>query len=134
MLKFLLLNIISTQKILNIKEKIKPISAITGTLVLTSVLCLSGGLGYEKNLPKVEEIKEISISTPYDLVENIFEVTGTSDYFDVHNTVFREFVSFEEIEDFEKILKIHSSLIEDKNSETTEGIKFTYYLKDCLKV
>lgn len=125
-----LLNIISTQKILNIKEKIKPIFAITGALILTSVLCLSGGLGYEKDLPEVEEIKEISISTPYDLVENNYEVTGISDYFDIHNTVLREFVSFEEIEDFEKILKIHSSLIEDKNSETTEGIKFTYYLKD----
>jgi len=125
-----LLNIITTQKILNIKEKIKPISAITGAVILTSVLCLSGGLGYEKDLPEVEEIKEISISIPYDLVENNYEVTGISDYFDIHNTVLREFVSFEEIEDFEKILKIHSSLIEDKNSETTEGIKFTYYLKD----
>lgn len=124
------LNIITTQKILNIKEKIKPISAITGAVILTSVLCLSGGLGYEKNLPEVEEIKKININAPYDLVENNFEVTGISDYFDVHNTVFRYTISFETIEDFEKILKVHSSLIEDKNSETTEGIKFTYYLKD----
>lgn len=125
-----IINIITTQKIINFKEKIKPISAITGALILTSVLCLNGGLGYEKNLPRVEEIKEINISVPYDLVENNFEVTGISDYFDVHNTVFREPISFETIEDFEKILKVHSSLIEDKNSETTESIQITYYLKD----
>ena len=126
----ILLNVITTTKVVNYKEKVKPVLAITGVLFLTSLLSLSGGFGYEKKLPKAEDIETIEIYTPYDLVENNNEYIGTSDYYDVHSSVLRDAVTFENAEDIELILDIHSTIISEKEHETTEGLRLLYKLKD----
>ena len=126
----IILNVITTTKIVNLKEKLKPVLAITGVLILTSILSLSGGFGYEKKLPKAEDIETIEINIPYDLVENNNEYVGASDFYDVHTSVLREDITFENKEDFELILDIHSTIISQKERETTEGLKLLYTLKD----
>lgn len=123
-------NIISTVKIGNLKEKVKPIIAIVGSTIVISLICLTGGLGYENKLPDAEDIEEIKVEAPYDLIENNAELVGVSDYYDVQNAVLRYPIDFDNSEDFEDVLNIHSVILEDKAQETTEGINFTYILKD----
>ncbi len=126
----IIFNIISTAKIVNLKEKAKPIIVIIGSVVVISLLSLTGGLGYENKLPDEDDIETITIEAPYDLIENSSEFIGTSDYYDVHLAVLRNSIVFDKNEDFQAILDIHSVILADKNQETTEGIKFTYELKD----
>ncbi len=130
----LVFNIITTVKIGNLKEKAKPIIAIVGSVVVISLVCLTGGLGYENKLPSVEDIEIVSVQAPYDLVENNAELIGIADYYDINQAVLREGIKFDNAEDIEKVLAIHSLVLEDKNKETTEGIKFTYELKDGSKI
>lgn len=129
-----LFNMISTVKISNLKEKIKPVVAIVGMIIISSVLCLTGGLGYENNLPDKEEIKQVVIEAPYDLVENTHELVGTSDYFDINTAVMRKGITFDDAKDFKTILDIHSVIISDKSKETTESIKISYELKDGSRI
>ncbi len=126
----LVFNIITTVKISNLKEKAKPMIVILGSTVIISLVCLTGGLGYENRLPGVEDIETVEVQAPYDLVENNAELIGIADYYDVNTAVLREGIKFDNAEDIEKVLAIHSLVMEDKNKETTEGIKFTYKLKN----
>ena len=126
----LVFNIITTVKISNLKEKAKPMIVILGSTVIISLVCLTGGLGYENKLPGVEDIETVEVQAPYDLVENNAELIGMADYYDVNTAVLREGIKFDNVEDIEKVLAIHSLVMEDKNKETTEGIKFTYKLKN----
>ena len=126
----LIFNIITTVKIGNLKEKAKPMIVILGSTVIISLVCLTGGLGYENRLPGVEDIETVEVQAPYDLVENNAELIGIADYYDVNTAVLREGIKFDNAEDIEKVLAIHSLVSEDKNKETTEGIKFTYKLKN----
>lgn len=127
----LVFNVIITVKILNIKEKAKPIIAILGSAVVISVLCLTGGLGYENKLPDIENIEKIELQAPYDLFENTEELIGIADYYDISEPVLRECnIEITDSEDFETVLDIHSVVLADKNQETTEGIKFSYELKN----
>ncbi len=126
----LVFNIITTVKISNLKEKAKPMIVILGSTVIISLVCLTGGLGYENRLPGVEDIETVEVQAPYDLVENNAELIGIADYYDVNTAVLREGIKFDNAEDIEKVLAIHSLVSEDKNKETTEGIKFTYKLKN----
>ncbi|MBR3810285.1 MAG: hypothetical protein IKK46_08295 [Clostridia bacterium] len=127
-------NIICTVRIANLKEKAKPLVAIVGSTALISLFCFMGGLGYENRLPEVEDIEKIRIEAPYDLYENTYELIGIADYYDVSTPVLRYFIEFNNVEDFKSILDIHSVVIDDKKSETTESIKFTYLLKDGSEV
>jgi len=117
-------------KISNLKEKAKPMIVILGSTVIISLVCLTGGLGYENKLPGVEDIETVEVQAPYDLVENNAELIGMADYYDVNTAVLREGIKFDNAEDIEKVLAIHSLVSEDKNKETTEGINFTYKLKN----
>ena len=126
----LVFNIITTVKISNLKEKAKPMIVILGSTVIISLVCLTGGLGYENRLPDVENIETVEVQAPYDLVENNAELIGMADYYDVNTAVLREGIKFDNAEDIEKVLAIHSLVMEDKNKETTEGIKLTYKLKN----
>jgi hypothetical protein len=126
----LVFNIITTVKISNLKEKAKPMIVILGSTVIISLVCLTGGLGYENRLPGVEDIETVEVQAPYDLVENNAELIGIADYYDVNTAVLREGIKFDNAEDIEKVLAIHSLVSEVKNKETTEGIKFTYKLKN----
>ncbi len=130
----LVFNIITTVKIGNLKEKAKPVIAIVGSVVVLSLVCLTGGLGYENRLPGVEDIEIVSVEAPYDLVENNAELIGVADYYDINQAVLRDGIKFDNAEDIEKVLAIHSLVLEDNNKETTEGIKFTYELKDGSKI
>lgn len=124
-------NVIITVKIVNIKEKAKPIIAILGSSLLISLLCLTGGLGYENNLPDVESIEKIEVYAPYDLFENTEELIGIADYYAVSEPVLREYnIELTDTEDFKTVLDIHSVVLADKNQETTEGIKIRYELKN----
>lgn len=126
----LVFNIITTVKIGNLKEKVKPVIAIVGSTVVLSLVCLTGGLGYENRLPGVEDIETVAVQAPYDLVETNAELIGIADYYDINQAVLREGIKFDNAEDIEKVLAIHSLVLEDKNKETTEGINFTYKLKN----
>lgn len=140
-----IINSIITKTVLFKKEKAVTLSIIAIIPLIVTIILATGGFGYETRIPDAENIKKITIRPSLSITEialNEYNPYNGSNFASNYN-YYDEFLRVEsesgayikQLEftneiDFEKLLALHNSAINNKDADTAEQILITYELKD----
>ena len=125
-----IINLILTRKLKNLKNKLITPAIIVVVFLLTTIISATGCFGYTNRLPDSEEIESVDVYTPYIIAPTQYEILGTNTYSDGVLECKAPEITLSEKEDIELLQKLHSSAIENEEKETNDGLKIEYHLKD----
>ncbi|MBR6552501.1 MAG: hypothetical protein IKT89_06645 [Clostridia bacterium] len=139
-----IINSIITKTVLFKKEKAIIISIIIAVPSIVTLILATGGLGYETRVPDAEKIEKITILPSLNITEKALREDNpyNGNNFSSNYNHYDDFLktdsglgayteyNFTNKMDFEKILALHNSAINNKDADTAEEVLITYELKD----
>lgn len=140
-----IINSIITKTVLFKKEKAIIISIIAGLPLIVTLILATGGFGYETRIPDAEKIEKITIQPSLSVTEialheeTPYTDTAIASSYNHYDEFLRaesepgayiKQLEFTNEMDFDKVLALHNSAINNKSSDTAEQFLITYELKD----
>ncbi len=136
----LIINSIFTRKVRFNKERVIIASVGALSFLFASVIAITGGLGYEKRIPEIDDIETMNISFSFDIIEYVDNAYDNPESVVSSNrgSAFERYgvssgytnISFSDRKDLAKALGLHRILTTDKTNETAEMITVLYLLKN----
>ncbi len=140
-----IINSIVTKTVLFKKEKAIIISIIVALPSIITLILATGGFGYETRIPDAENIKKITIQPSLCITEkslredNPYNGNNFASNYNLYDDflkaeseayIYTNRLEFVNEMDFDKVLALHNSAINNKDADTAEQFLITYELKD----
>ncbi len=112
--------------------------AILGTIVIISLLSITGIFGQFNKLPDIKDIESVCITAPFSVYDKIdASMIDTDDTpLSIEGGIFRftvfdtEQIAFDEEEGIKKVMEFHKATIDYRNNDNVSAYEISYTLKD----